>query len=136
VATVDRRVERLLHGAQQHGVDLRGIHPVLGGLGDGLELRGRGLLAQRQADAQRLQVVLQGQPLLGRGALVHTEQAGVLVHLMKSAAQTLAASMASSIRRCASLRTRGTIFSMRPFSSQTICVSVVSKSTAPRARAT
>ena len=51
---------------------------------------------------------------------------------MKSAAQTLAASMASSISLCASLRVRGTIFSMRPFSSQTICVSVVSKSTAPR----
>jgi hypothetical protein len=51
---------------------------------------------------------------------------------MKSAEQTLAASMASSIRRCASLRVRGTIFSMRPFSSQMICVSVVSKSTAPR----
>jgi hypothetical protein len=46
---------------------------------------------------------------------------------MKSALQTLAASMASSIRRWASLRVRGTIFSMRPFSSQTICVSVVSK---------
>ena len=54
---------------------------------------------------------------------------------MKSAAQTLAASIASSISRCASLRVRGTIFSMRPFSSQTICVSVVSKSTAPRLRA-
>jgi hypothetical protein len=34
---------------------------------------------------------------------------------MKSAAQTLAASIASSISRCASLRVRGTIFSMRPF---------------------
>jgi hypothetical protein len=53
---------------------------------------------------------------------------------MKSAAQTLAASMASSISRCASVRVRGTIFSMRPLSSQTICVSVVSKSTAPRVR--
>ena len=51
---------------------------------------------------------------------------------MKSAEQTLAASIDSSISRCASLRVRGTIFSMRPFSSQTICVSVVSKSIAPR----
>ena len=51
---------------------------------------------------------------------------------MKSAEQTLAASIASSISLCASLRVRGTIFSMRPFSSQTICVSVVSKSIAPR----
>jgi hypothetical protein len=51
---------------------------------------------------------------------------------MKSALQTFAASMASSIRRCASLRVRGMIFSMRPLSSQTIWVSVVSKSTAPR----
>ncbi len=51
---------------------------------------------------------------------------------MKSAAHTLAASIASSISRCASVRVRGTIFSMRPLSSQMICVSVVSKSTAPR----
>ena len=51
---------------------------------------------------------------------------------MKSAEQTLAASIDSSISRCASLRVRGTIFSIRPFSSQTICVSVVSKSIAPR----
>ena len=51
---------------------------------------------------------------------------------MKSAAQTLAASIVSSISLCASVRVRGTIFSIRPFSSQTICVSVVSKSTAPR----
>jgi hypothetical protein len=52
---------------------------------------------------------------------------------MKSAEQTLAASMDSSMSRWASLRVRGTIFSMRPFSSHTICVSTVSKSTAPRA---
>ncbi len=51
---------------------------------------------------------------------------------MKSAAQTLAASIDSSISLCASVRVRGTIFSIRPFSSHTICVSVVSKSTAPR----
>ena len=51
---------------------------------------------------------------------------------MKSAEQTLAASIASSISLWASVRVRGTIFSIRPFSSQTIWVSVVSKSTAPR----
>ncbi len=38
VAAVDGRVDGLLHGAQQHGVDLLGVGPVLGGLGDGLEL--------------------------------------------------------------------------------------------------
>ena len=52
---------------------------------------------------------------------------------MKSAEHTLAANMASSISLCASLRVRGTIFSMRPDSSHTIWVSTVSKSTAPRA---
>jgi hypothetical protein len=52
---------------------------------------------------------------------------------MNSAAHTLAASIASSISRCASLRVRGSMRSMRPASSQTICVSTVSKSTAPRA---
>ena len=58
--------------------------------------------------------------------------AGCLWLAMNSAAQTLAASMASSISRWASLRVRGMIFSIRPLSSQTICVSVVSKSIAPR----
>ncbi|MNV68521.1 hypothetical protein D3C71_1613810 [compost metagenome] len=51
---------------------------------------------------------------------------------MKSAAQVLAASMHSSISLWASLRTDGTICSMRPSSLQTILVSTVSKSMAPR----
>ena len=47
--------------------------------------------------------------------------------------QTFAASMHSSISLCASLRTRGRIFSIRPFGSHTMYVSVVSRSIAPRA---
>jgi hypothetical protein len=51
---------------------------------------------------------------------------------MKSALHTLAANIASSMSLWATLRVRGMIFSIRPLSSQTIWVSVVSKSTAPR----
>ena len=48
------------------------------------------------------------------------------------AALTLAASMHSSMMRCASLRASGTIFSILPRSSNTMRVSSVSKSIAPR----
>jgi hypothetical protein len=39
VAAVDGRVDGLLHGAQQHGVDLLRVRPLFGGLGNGLEFR-------------------------------------------------------------------------------------------------
>jgi hypothetical protein len=47
-------------------------------------------------------------------------QRRMLVRSRKSAAQTLAVSMHSSIRRCASLRVRGTICSILPCALQTI----------------
>ena len=46
--------------------------------------------------------------------------------------QTLAASMHSSISRCASLRTAGTTRTILPRMSNSSCVSTVSKSIAPR----
>jgi hypothetical protein len=63
---------------------------------------------------------------------VHTEQAGLRL-LDEVGAADVGRQHGLFDQRCASLRVRGTIFSMRPLSSQTICVSVVSKSTAPRA---
>ncbi|CFW39147.1 Uncharacterised protein [Bordetella pertussis] len=59
---------------------------------------------------------------------------GCLLRDMKSAAHVLAASMHSSISLWASLRTMGTICSIRPSSLQTMRVSTVSKSMAPRLR--
>src|SRR3989344_4236786 len=77
VTTVDGRVDGLLHGAQQHGVDLLSVGPVLGCRGDGLEVTGFRVVADRHAHGHGLEVVAQDFLLLGRGALVHTEQAGL-----------------------------------------------------------
>ncbi len=74
VAAVDRRVDGLLHGTQQHGVDLLGVGPVLGRLGDRLELGRLGVVADAHADAHGLQVGAQDLLLLGRGAFMHAEQ--------------------------------------------------------------
>src|SRR6218665_2763359 len=71
VAAVDGRVDRLLHRAQQHHVDLRGVWPILGGLGNRLELRRLGLIADRQAHRHGLEVVAQEHLLFRRGAFVH-----------------------------------------------------------------
>ncbi|MCY1521501.1 hypothetical protein D9M68_563150 [compost metagenome] len=78
VAAVDRRVDRLLHRAQQHGVDLLRVGALLGGFGDRLELAGTRLVGDAQADAHGLQVAAQDFLLLGRRAFVHAEQARVL----------------------------------------------------------
>ena len=78
VAAVDRRVDRLLHRAQQHGVDLLRVGPLLGRLGDRLELAGLRVVGDRQAHAHRLEVAAQDFLLLGRRAFVHAEQARVL----------------------------------------------------------
>ena len=75
---VVRRVNRLLHGAQQHGVDLRSVRPVFGGLGNVLELARLGIVADGQPQADGLEVVAQDLFFLGRGAFVHPEKAGVL----------------------------------------------------------
>jgi hypothetical protein len=54
VAAVDGRVDGLLHGAQQHGVDLLRVGPVFGGLGNGLEFTGLGVVADRHAHPMAL----------------------------------------------------------------------------------
>jgi hypothetical protein len=63
---------------------------------------------------------------------VDAVQRRVLALARKSEAHTLAASMHSSMRRWASLRTSGTICAILPLSSKIMRVSVVSKSIAPR----
>ena len=81
VTAVDRRIDGLLHGAQEHGVNLLRIGPFFGGLCNVLKFTGLGLVTDSVWEAQRLQVIAQQVFLLGRGAFVHTEQAGVLTAL-------------------------------------------------------
>ena len=79
VAGIARGVDRLLHRAQQHRVDLRCVRPVLGGQRDRLQLGRLGVVAQTETQAQRAQVVLQGHPFFGRRPLVHPKQRRVFV---------------------------------------------------------
>jgi len=79
VPAVRAGVDGLLHRAQQHRVDLLRVGPVLRGRGDGLVLTRLGIVADRQPEAQGLQVVLQQRLLLGRGAFVHAVQRRMLV---------------------------------------------------------
>ena len=78
VAAVGGRVNGLLHGAQQHAVNLLGVGPLFGGLGDGLVLARAGVVADRQPQAQGLEVVGQGFAFLGGRALMHPKQSGML----------------------------------------------------------
>ncbi len=78
VSAVDRGVDRLLHGAQKHRMDLLSVGPVLGGLGNLLELAGFGVVAERQADTDSLQVVAQDFLLLGGRSFMHAKQPLVL----------------------------------------------------------
>ena len=77
VAAVDGCVDGLLHGAQQHGVDLLCVGPLLGRLGNRLEVTRLGVVADRHAHGHGLEVIAQDLLLLGRGAFVHAEQAGL-----------------------------------------------------------
>jgi hypothetical protein len=79
VPAVDRRVDRLLHRAQQHGVDLLGVDAVLRRIGDGLEVARLRVVADAQPQPEGAQVVLQRDLLLRRRALVHAIQRGMLV---------------------------------------------------------
>ena len=50
-------VDGLLHGTQQHRVDLQRIRPVFGGCGDLLKFTGCRVIADRHAKAKGLEVV-------------------------------------------------------------------------------
>ncbi len=78
VADVLAGVDRLLHRAQQHLVDLLRVGPVLGRRRDRLVLGRRRVVADRQAQAERLQVVLQQRLLLRRRPFVDAIQRRVL----------------------------------------------------------
>ena len=77
MAAVDGRVNGLLHRPQQHGVNLLRVRPLFGRLGNGLEFRGLGVVADRHAHRHGLEIPAQDFLLLRRGALVYTEQAGL-----------------------------------------------------------
>ena len=78
VAFIHRRVDRLAHRAQQHRVDLLGVGPVLGGIGNRLELGWLRIVGDAEANANGLQVATQHILLFGSGAFVHAVQAGML----------------------------------------------------------
>ena len=79
VTLIDRGVDRLLHRAQQHGVDLLRIRPVLGGIRNGLKLSWRRIIADRHTNAGDFEVVAQNLLFLGRGPLMHPKQTSVFV---------------------------------------------------------
>ena len=62
-------------------MDLLRVGPLLGGLGDALELGRRRVVADGQPHADGLEVAAQDVLLLGRRAFVHAEQARVLALL-------------------------------------------------------
>ena len=78
MTAVKGRVNGLLHGAQQHGVNLLRIRPVFGGLGNGLEFTRRRVVADGHTDTRGAQVIGQQFALFRRGAFMHAEHAGVL----------------------------------------------------------
>ena len=78
VAAVGAGVDRLLHRTQQHRVDLRGVGPVFRGLGDGLVFGRLGIVADRQAQPERLQVVLQQRLLFRRRPFMDAVERRVL----------------------------------------------------------
>ena len=78
VAAVGAGVDRLLHRAQQHRMDLRRVGPLLGGGSDRLVLGRTRIVADRQAEAERPQVVLQQRLLLRRRPFVHAIERRVL----------------------------------------------------------
>ena len=78
VPRVGRGVQRLLHGAQQHRVDLGRVNAILGGRGNRLILLGLGIIANAQAKTQGTQIGLQGHTLFGRRAFVNAEERAVL----------------------------------------------------------
>ena len=84
---VDRRVNRLLHGTQQHAVDLLRIHPVFGGVGNRLKMFRLGRFADLHADAYGLEVVAQYFNFFRRRPFVHPKQRSVFaVHDVVGAA--------------------------------------------------
>ena len=78
VPIVYRRVNGLLHGAQQHGVDLLRIGTVFGRVGYFLKLTGHGVVTDRQPEAGDLEVIAKNLDFFGRGALMNAEQTRVL----------------------------------------------------------
>ena len=76
--TVDGGINGLLHGAQQHGVNLLGIGPVFGGQSYLLEFTGSGILTDGFAHPHHFQVRAQDFLLLQSGAFVYPEQTRLL----------------------------------------------------------
>ena len=78
VPTIGRRVDGLLHGAQQHGMNLQRVGTLLGGFGNGLEFARRGVVTDADPQAARLEVIAQGFLFFWRRTFVDAKQPRVL----------------------------------------------------------
>ena len=78
VPTVHRRVNGLLHGAQQHGVYLLRIRTVFSGLCNFLKFSRLRVITQSKRQSQGFEVVSKNVFFLGCRAFMHTEQSRVL----------------------------------------------------------
>ena len=81
VTAVDGGVNRLLHRAQQHGVNLLCIWALFSRLGDVLKLARLGVVAQAKTQSQGFEVIAQNVFFLRCGPLMDAEQAGMLALL-------------------------------------------------------
>ena len=79
MSAIDRRVNGLRHGAQQHRVDLLRVGSVFSRLSNRLKLPRCGVVTDRHANATGLQIATQYFLLLRRRTLMHSEQTLMLV---------------------------------------------------------
>ena len=78
MTAVARRVDGLLHRAQQHRMDLLCVGAIARRCGNGLKFCRPGVVADAQTNTGSLEVVAQRFFLFGGGTLVHPKQTGVL----------------------------------------------------------
>ncbi|CPO42827.1 Uncharacterised protein [Bordetella pertussis] len=78
VAEIVRAVDRLLHGAQAHGLQQRVVGAPAHRIEELAVVLGGGLVAAAQRQAHGAQEITQGLQALGRGAFMDAVQAGVL----------------------------------------------------------
>ncbi len=77
MSTVNRRIDRLLHRAQQHRMNLHRIWAVFGRFRNRLKLAGLGIVTDRHAQTGGLKVTTQNFFFLWRGTFVNAKQASV-----------------------------------------------------------
>ena len=122
VTAVHRRVNRLLHGAQEHGVDLLRIRTVFGCLCDFLKLSRLRVITETKWQAQGFEVIAKNVFFLGCRALMHTEQSGVLALFNKVSTADIGGQHSlfnQTVRFVA--RTRYDLFNLTTFIAHNLC---------------